>query len=242
MTQSRGNAVTRDAICTWVARLRPSDRGAIAVITCAITPTLIRNAARRWRWLTVRSARADALFRRVLVRGMAEALGAFWRWNAHLERESIARRRAWRVLRSNVARAWVAWTGLLERLKPARRAITWWTHRAVHRALATICEVTQEYAHAWVIGRRAVLFWARRREAGAFRTLRGVFETREARLWLMRRGAVSARFALKTQSRRVTGHGRGTKETSLSWTTCSLIGTEGRAAPCASRTPPYCLA
>ena len=41
MTQSHCNAVTRDAICTWVARLRPSDRGAIAVITCAGTPTLI---------------------------------------------------------------------------------------------------------------------------------------------------------------------------------------------------------
>ena len=51
MTQSRRNAVTQVAICTWVARLRPSDRGAIAVITCAITPTLIRNAARRWRCL-----------------------------------------------------------------------------------------------------------------------------------------------------------------------------------------------
>ena len=41
IAQSRSNAVTRDAICTWVARLRPSDRGAIAVITCAGTPTLI---------------------------------------------------------------------------------------------------------------------------------------------------------------------------------------------------------
>ena len=35
------NAVTQDAICTWVARLGPSDRGAIAAITCAGTPTLI---------------------------------------------------------------------------------------------------------------------------------------------------------------------------------------------------------
>ena len=37
----RRNAVTQGAICTWVARLRPSDRGAIAAITCAGTPTLI---------------------------------------------------------------------------------------------------------------------------------------------------------------------------------------------------------
>ena len=44
MTQSRSNAVTQGAICTWVARLTPSDRGAIAVITCAGTPTLIRDA------------------------------------------------------------------------------------------------------------------------------------------------------------------------------------------------------
>ena len=45
------NAVTQGAICTWVARLRPSDRGAIAVITCAGTPAVIRAAARHRRCL-----------------------------------------------------------------------------------------------------------------------------------------------------------------------------------------------
>ena len=47
IAQSRGNAVTRDAICTWVARLRPSDGCAICPITCAATSSLIRDAARR---------------------------------------------------------------------------------------------------------------------------------------------------------------------------------------------------
>ena len=47
MTQSPRNAVTRDAICTWVARLRPSDGCAICPITCAATSSLIRDAARR---------------------------------------------------------------------------------------------------------------------------------------------------------------------------------------------------
>ena len=51
IAQSRRNAVTQDAICTWVARLRPSDRAAIAGEHMRCNPHANPRCARRRRCL-----------------------------------------------------------------------------------------------------------------------------------------------------------------------------------------------
>ena len=51
MTQSRSNAVTQDAICTWVERLRPSDHAAIAGEHMRCNPHAHPRCARRRRCL-----------------------------------------------------------------------------------------------------------------------------------------------------------------------------------------------
>ena len=58
MTQSRSNAVTQDAICTWVERLRPSDHAAIAGEHMRCNPHAHPRCARRRRCLLWRVDRA----------------------------------------------------------------------------------------------------------------------------------------------------------------------------------------
>ena len=77
IAQSRGNAVTQDAICTWVERLRPSDHAAIAGEHMRCNPHAHPRCARRRRclFLARRPRRAAGSSGQLLLRRVCAPVG-----------------------------------------------------------------------------------------------------------------------------------------------------------------------
>lgn len=113
--------------------------------------------------------RAVALATRSVVRGIAEALGAFWQWRRRSQREQTAACAAALQVQLLTAQqtlsAFETWAALPERMRPLRRAVLWWAHQAALSAIAAW------EAHAARGAKIRSTLWAvtHRHEAAAFR-------------------------------------------------------------------------